>query len=347
MTTSHRWQFDAYNTPAEALAWCPQALAEPGPGQVLLKILAVGMNRSEFNYVQGNYAPARAFPSGIGQEAVGEILAIGPAAVDGPQPHAKTPLTVGSRVALLPGRVDMCEMGTYSDVGLFDQAALAPVPDTYTDAEAAGLWMGVLTMAGALELAGITPQSAKGKTVLITAASSSMGVIGLKLAKTWGATTIASSRSAAKAEQLAAFCDHTIVADDSDSLIAGVADVTDKAGFDAALDPVGQAFYPGLIQGAATGASIISYEMITGREPILPIPLMMMKDLTLRGYTIFRPYRVPGLLTQIIDWGMAYADQIKPIVAGTRSLSEAPKALEELGRCEHLGKLVLTSNSTN
>tara|TARA_R110002049_G_scaffold27672_2_gene95144 strand:+ start:122 stop:1153 length:1032 start_codon:yes stop_codon:yes gene_type:complete len=341
MTTSHRWQFDTYNQPVEALSWRPHELGDPGPGQVLLKILAVGMNRSEFNYVQGKYAPARTFPSGIGQEAVGEILAIGPASADGPLPHGTTPLTVGSRVALLPGRVDMCDMGTYRDVGIFDQAALAPVPDIYTDAEAAGLWMGVLTMAGALELAGITPDSAEGKTVLITAASSSMGVIALKLARTWGATTIASSRSAAKAEQLTALSDHAIVAGDSGALATEIAMVTDNSGFDVALDPVGQAFYPGLIDAAAVGAQIISYEMITGREPVLPIAQMMMKDLSFRGYTLFRLYRIPGLLTQIIDWGMTYAEQIKPVIAGTQSLSDAPQVLAELGRCDHLGKLVL------
>ncbi len=341
MTTSQRWQFDAYNTPTEALSWRPQELAEPGPGQLLLKILAVGMNRSEFNYVQGRYAPAREFPSGLGQEAVGEILAIGPGRQDGPQPYHGTPLRVGSRVALLPGRVDMCAMGTYRDIGLYDQAALAPVPESYSNIEAAGLWMGVLTMAGALELAGITPASAAGRTVLITAASSSMGVIGLKLAKAWGATTIATSRSAAKVGQLAALCDHAIVAGDSESLHTGIANATGNRGFDAALDPVGQAFYPGLIQGAATGAHIVSYEMISGREPVLPIPVVMMKDLVIGGYTVFRPYRIPGLLTQILDWGMAYADQARPIVAGTRALGEAPAALDELGRCEHLGKLVL------
>jgi NADPH2:quinone reductase len=341
MSNSHCWQFDAYNTPSAALQWRSSEVAGPGVGQVLLKIRAIGMNRSEFNYVQGRYAPARMFPSCIGQEAVGEILAIGPHNDDGPQPYSKTPLKVGDRVALLPGRVDMCGMGTYRDIGLYDQSALVPVPDSYTDAEGAGLWMAVLTMAGALELAGITPASAKLKTVLITAASSSMGVVALKLAKAWGAKTIATTRSAAKAEQLKQFCDHVIVANDSDSLSAGIANATDKRGFDAALDPVGQAFYPGLIQGAAIGAHIVSYEMLSGREPIVPIAQMMIKDLTLRGYTIFRPYRLPGLLNQIIDWGMHDAHVIKPIVAKTFSLSDAPNALEELGRSEHIGKIVL------
>lgn len=341
MNHSHCWQFDAYNTPGAALQWRSQDLPGPGVGQVLLKIRAIGMNRSEFNYVQGRYAPARTFPSCLGQEAIGEILAIGPHNDDGPQTYAKTPLTVGSRVALLPGRLDMCGMGTYRDIGLYDQSALVPVPDYYTDAEGAALWMAVLTMAGALERAGVTPASAKLKTVVITAASSSMGIVALKLAKAWGAKTIATTRSAAKAEQLAALCDHAIVASDSDSLIAGIANVTDKRGFDAALDPVGQAFFPGLIQSAAIGAHIVSYEMLTGREPVLPIAQMMIKDITIRGYTIFRPYRIPGLLNQIIDWGMHEAHVIKPVIAGTYALSDAPAALEELGRSEHIGKLVL------
>jgi NADPH2:quinone reductase len=338
---SHCWQFDAYDLPGKTLQWRQQELSEPGAGQVLVKIRAIGMNRSEFNYVQGRYAPARAFPSCIGQEAIGEIIAIGPRTSEGVPVYEKAPLTVGSRVGLLPGRIDMCGMGTYRDIGLYDQSALVPVPEKYSDAEGAGLWMAVLTMAGALELAGITPATAKGKTVLITAASSSMGVVALKLARTWGAKTIATTRSAAKAEQLKTFCDHAVVAGDSDSLTAAVGNVTDKRGFDAALDPVGQAFYPGLIQSAAVGARIVSYEMLTGREPVMPIAQVMIKDLSLQGYTIFRPYRIPGLLTQILDWGLQYADQITPIVAGTHSLNDAPQVLEELGRSEHIGKLVL------
>ena len=62
-----------------------QDLPDPGPGQALVKIRAVGLNRSELNYTLGRYVPAREFPSGIGQEAVGEIIALGPPAEDGPK----------------------------------------------------------------------------------------------------------------------------------------------------------------------------------------------------------------------------------------------------------------------
>ncbi len=104
------WQFDAYGDPGTAMQSREQELAEPGPGQALIKMTAVGMNRSEFNYVNGNYVPAREFPSAIGQELVGEIIALGATQESSPKPHSKTPLAVGARVAVVPGRIDMCSM---------------------------------------------------------------------------------------------------------------------------------------------------------------------------------------------------------------------------------------------
>ena len=341
-TRSLCWQFDAYGPAGKALVRREQRLPAPGPGQALVRLHAIGMNRSEFNYVRGRYLPAREFPSGLGQEAVGEIVALGPPPpADAIQPWRASTLSVGARVALLPGRVDMCTMGAYRDVGVYDQAALLPVPEDYSNAEGAGLWMGVLTMAGAMELAGITPRTAPGRRVLFTAAGSGMGVIALKLARAWGATTLATSRSEARVQKLAELADHACVATDSKSLAAGVARVTGGAGFDAALDPVGEAFYPGLIESAAPGASIVSYEMITGGEPVLPIARLMINDLSLRGFTIWRPLRNPALLDAVLRWGLEYASVIRPIIAGTRSLADAPAALEELGRSEHFGKLVL------
>lgn len=341
MTPSHAWQFDAYASPGSALVWREQALAAPAAGQALVRLRAIGMNRSEFNYVQGRYMPARSFPSCIGQEAVGEIVALGEPRAGSTGGASGALLEVGARVALLPGRVDICGMGVYRDIGVYDQAALVPVPEDYSDAEGAGLWMGVLTMGGALELAGITPETAQGKRVLVTAASSSMGVAALKLARAWGAMTIATSRSAEKVAQLEELADHAFVATDSENLAAGVAAATQDKGFDAALDPVGAAFFPGMVQAAAIGASIVSYELITGQDTPLPIAKVMIKDLTLRGYTIFRPLRDPALLDRVLGWGIKYAADIRPIIAGSRPLAEAPQALEDMGRAEHFGKLVL------
>lgn len=335
------FQFPEYGSPSAVLQLAEQELAEPGPGQALVRIRVVGMNRSELRYTQGFYVPAREFPSCIGQEAVGEIVALGPPADGGPQADAATPLTVGARVALLPGRVDICGMGAYREVGLYDQAALAPVPDSFSDAEGAAYWMGILTMGGCLEQAGINPDNAAGKKVLITAATSSMGIVALKLARAWGAETIATSRSAAKAKDLEGIADHVVVCADSDALIHGVTAATGEASIDVALDPVGADFYPGLVAVAANGGKIVSYELITGADATLSIPTMMIKDVTIHGFVIFRVYRIPGLLDKLIQQGLEYADQVRPIVSKTIPWEQAPAALEELGEAKHIGKLVL------
>lgn len=333
---THSWQFKAYGLPEDMLQWTSQTLPEPGPGQALVKIKAVGMNRSEFNYVQGRYMPAREFPSNLGQEAVGEVIAVGPPNPDQP---AIIPLSPGTRVGLLPGRIDLCGMGSYRDIGLYDQQALAPIPEAYSDAEGAALWMAMLTMGGALELAGITPDTAAGKRILLTAASSGMGTFALKLARLWGATTIATSRNDDNLDVLNELADHVVICSDSATLSAGV--MAACGGFDAALDPVGEAFYPGMLEAAAVGAHIVSYERITGGEPVVPITTLMLKDLNLQGYTIYRPYRIPGLLNWLIEVAMNNADALRPIIHSCHPLSKAVSALNDLGNASHLGKMIL------
>ncbi|TDJ47903.1 MAG: hypothetical protein E2O52_02055 [Gammaproteobacteria bacterium] len=335
------FQFAEYGQPTDVLHLAEQELPEPGPGQALVKIKVVGLNRSELNYALGRYVPAREFPSCIGQEAVGEIVALGPEAQEGPRANEATPLTVGARVALLPGRVDICGMGAYREAGLYDQSALAPVPDDFSDAEGAAYWMGILTMGGCLEQAGLNPDNTRGKKVLVTAATSSMGIIALKLAKAWGAETFATSRSAEKAKELEAVADHVIVCGDSESLIAGVNAATDSQGVDVALDPVGADFYEGLVAVTANGGDIVSYELITGPVAKVSLPTLMINDLSIHGFTIFRVHKNPALLDTLIRQGMEYSEQVRPIVSRTFPWEQAPAALAELEAARHVGKLVL------
>lgn len=228
---------------------------------------------------------------------------------------------------------------------MYDQAALAPVPDDFSDAEGAAYWMGILTMGGCLEMVGLTPDNTRGKKVLITAATSSMGIVALKLARAWGAETFATSRSADKAKALEAVADHVIVCTDSDSLIAGVNAAADGQaighGIDVALDPLGADYYAGLVAVTANGGDIVSYEMITGPVASVPIATLMINDLSIHGFTIFRVYKNPGLLDTLIRWGMEYAGQVRPIVSKTFPLIDAPAALAEMVTAQHVGKLVL------
>jgi len=338
---SKSWQFDAHGAPGEVLCWREQELPEPGPGQAWVKINAIGINLADLNFVLGQHFPADKFPSCLGGEAVGEIVALGPPADSGPEPVKRLNLEMGTRVATLSGRSNRVAMGVYRDIGLYDQAGLAPVPESYTDEEGAALWTAVITMGGAMEMGGLTADTGAGKRVLVTAGGSGMGGLALKLARHWGATTIATTRKAEKADGLGKLADHVIVCSDSAGLVEGVQQATNGQGADLVLDPVGASFYPGLLAAVARGGNIVSYECITGTQANISIMEMMMKDVSFHGYTTFRPFKNPAMLNRLIEIGLNNAQALRPDVSRTFDLSESPQALEAIGRSEHIGKMVI------
>jgi NADPH2:quinone reductase len=342
---SHSWQFDSYGTPSEVLTWREQDLPEPGPGQALVEIDAIGINRSDLNLVLGQYFPTGDFPSCLGGEAVGRIVALGQPIEVGLDPVNRLNLEIGARVATLSGRVDRVGMGVYRDVGLYDQASLAPVPESYSDEEGAALWTALITMGGAMEMGGFTAATAAGKKILITAGGSGIGALALKLARHWGATTIATTRNEGKADELSKLADHVVVCGDSDSLQEGVNEATNGHGADLVLDPVGAAFYPGLMGAVARGGAIVSYECITGSDARISIIDMMMKNASLHGFTIFHVVNNPEVLTRMIDIGLNNAQALRPVISEIFDLSDLPAALEALGRSEHVGKMVIKTGS--
>jgi NADPH:quinone reductase-like Zn-dependent oxidoreductase len=338
---SNSWQFDAHGAPGEVLSWREQELPEPGPGQAWVKINAIGINLADLNYVLGQHFPAGKFPSRLGGEAVGEIIALGPPGKSEFEPVNHLKLQVGARVGTLSGRIDRIAMGVYRDIGLYDQGSLAPVPDSYSDEEAAALWIAMITMGGAMEMGGFTAATGAGKHVLVTAGGSGMGGLALKLARHWGAKTIATTRKADKADRLGKLADHVIVCSDSASLVEGVQQATDGQGVDLVLDPVGASFYPGLLAAVARGGDIVSYECITGTQANISIMEMMMKDVSFHGFTTFRPFNNPALLNRLIEIGLENAQALRPSVYKTFDLSASPEALAAIGRSEHIGKMVI------
>lgn len=272
---------------------------------------------------------------------MGEIVSLGPPATAGLPAVSRLKLEIGARVGTLSARVNGVAMGVYRNIGLYEQASLAPVPDKFTNEEGAAFWTALLTMGGAMEMAGFTAATTAGKRVLITAGGGGMGTLALKLAKHWGATTLATTRQADKAAGLGKLADHVIVCADADSLAAGVKQATDGHGADLILDPVGSDFYPGLLAAAARSADIVSYECISGSQANISIMEMMMKDVSVHGFTIFRVANNPMLLNQLVEMGMDSAAALRPEIYKSFGLAAVPAALEYLGRSEHLGKIVI------
>src|SRR6202012_5727168 len=120
----------------------------------------------------------------LGYEAAGVVEAVG----DG-----VTTVKVGDRVATLPG-LSMEDYGTYADAVLYPASELIPLPDAMSLEDAAASWMQYLTAYALVDVADVQP----GDAVVITAASSSVGLAAIQIANLLGATPIAVTRGAGK-----------------------------------------------------------------------------------------------------------------------------------------------------
>src|SRR5271157_3915581 len=156
-------------------------LRPPGEGEVKLRVQAVGLNRAELMYMQGFYFEKPELPSQIGYEAAGVVEAVGPG-VDSSW--------IGKQVATVPG-FSMSKNGVLGEEAIVPTSSLAEYPAKLSPAEAAAIWMQYLTAYGALVTFGSVK---RGDFVLITAASSSVGLAAIQIVNAEGAIPIATTR---------------------------------------------------------------------------------------------------------------------------------------------------------
>ena len=335
------WSFDRVGGP-EVLELGPSELGAPQPGEVLLRIRAIGLNRSDLLYMAGRYLTKPEGHSFLGQEGVGELIAYGGGAS---VPSASPGFTpgVGDRVALLAGRVDYKNMGSYRSHGVYPAIALVPIPENFSDAEGAAFWVGALTMVGAAHTVGLGPGQGAGRNVVVTAASSAMGIAALQIIRARGARGIAVTTSPSKAEALQKFADEVVVAARPEDIAPGIKKVTSEKGFDIAFDPVGHANVAPLFEGAATEAHILHYGLMAGADSQMNLVALMRKDIDIHGYTIYRNLRHPERLKAVIDDAMALgrSGALRPIVSKEFAFTEAREALAAMASNQHIGKLVV------
>jgi NADPH:quinone reductase-like Zn-dependent oxidoreductase len=115
-----------------------------------------------------------------------------------------------------------------------------------------------------------------------------------------------------------------------------------ERGIDVIIDPIGGDMIASGLEALGSGDQLVSYEAVSGHTGSYDIMDLMAKDLSLHGYTFFRPLRHAGLFDRLVEIGMAYADQVAPVLAGDFSFDEAPRAIQALARSEHVGKITVT-----
>jgi len=315
---------------ADVLQIEDQPLREPEAGEVRIKVAAIGLNRAEVMFRRGQYLEQPQFPSRLGYEVSGVVDALGPG-VEG--------LNVGDRVSTIPA-FSMVQYGVYGESAIVPAHAVAAYPENLSAAEGTSIWMQYMTAYGALVDYGKLKQ---GDVVLITAASSSVGLAAIQIVNAAKATAIATTRGASKKQALLdAGADHVIVTDDED-LARRVMAITDGNGANLAFDPVAGPTLTALAQAAARGGTIFVYGALAPAPTPYPLMEALGKGLSIQGYTLFEITGDSARMArakQYVYEGLAAGD-LKPIVARTFPLDDIVEAHRYMESNQQIGKIVV------
>lgn len=328
---------------------------QPGPGEVLIRVAAAGINNTDINTRIGWYSKAVGadtnaggatgfdsvndddaswsgkpleFPRIQGADACGHIAAVG---------EGGDPARIGQRVLvrnMLRTYVDYrpyeCwTFGSECDGG-FAQFAVAPARETHavncdwSDAELASIPCAYSTAENMLHRVGLGAE-----TVLISGASGGVGSAAVQLAKRRGATVIALS-SAAKADEVLALGADRVI-DRNANLVKELG----EGSIDVVVDLVAGEQWPSFLDVLRRGGRYATAGAIAGPISEIDVRTLYLKDLTLMGCT-FQEDEVFANLISYIEAG-----EIRPLVAATYPLDGIAAAQEDFLSKKHAGKLVL------
>jgi NADPH:quinone reductase-like Zn-dependent oxidoreductase len=303
----------------------------PGRGEVQISVKALGLNRAESMFRSGQYLEDPKFPARLGYEAAGTVAAVGPD-VRGFQ--------VGDSVSTIPA-FSLNQYGLYGELANAPARAVVHHPASLSWEEAAAVWMQYLTAYGALiDIAGLT----EGDTLVIPAASSSVGLAAIQIAKKVGATPVALTRGSSKRLALLdAGAAHVIATEERD-LVEEILGLTGGKGARVVFDPVGGPTLEKLVKATAKLGIVFIYGALSTEPTPLPLFDVLGRWITIRGYVMMEITGDPARLErakQFINEGLAEG-KLKPLIAKTFPLEEIVEAHRYLESNQQIGKVVVT-----
>jgi NADPH:quinone reductase-like Zn-dependent oxidoreductase len=306
-------------------------VGDPGPGEVLIRVDAIGVNRAEALFRSGHYIqPVKEFPARLGTEAAGVVEAVGPD-VRG--------LEIGRPISVVPA-FSMNDYGVYAERAIVPAAAVLHRPDFLDEVSGAAVWMPYVTAYGALvEVGGMRA----GDTVVLTAASSGVGLAAIQTARRVGAVPIATTRTRAKAERLREAGAAEVIVTDEEDVVERVGDLTGGRGAEFVFDAIAGPGVVGLSKVVAPGGTLFIYGALSGQ--VTPYPAMeTMPALNMRTYSMHetttdgrRLRRAEAFVTSGLRTGA-----FTPVVDRVFGLDEIVDAHRYLEAGAQVGKIVIT-----
>lgn len=317
---------------AHVLEILDEEVPPPPPGEVRIRVKAFGLNRAEILFRQGLYFEQAALPARLGYEACGVVESLGEGV------HGLAP---GDTVSLIP-LPSLTRWGTWGEVVNLPADYLVRYDRAIDPLHSAAAWMACATAQGALvDLAKMTA----GDAVVVGAASSSVGLTAIAMARRAGAVPIALTRTAEKRDRLLeAGASHVVVSDEED-VADRIRDITGGEGARIAFDPVGGPLLIDIMRGLRRRGMAVMYGRLDPRETPLPLLSLIGGGLSLHGF-VFSDYVADAdkrrELADMVLPGLADGT-LEPVIDSVYPLSQIAQANQRVESGEQFGKIVVTT----
>ncbi|NEA32044.1 zinc-dependent alcohol dehydrogenase family protein [Streptomyces sp. SID13031] len=307
---------------------------DPGPGEVLLRIDAIGLNRADVLFRSGQYIePVKQFPAGLGSEAAGVIEALGPGV---------TAFTVGQPVSVIPN-FSQNDYPQYAERALAPVTALVPRPEPVDAVAGAAVWMPYLTAYGAMVEIG---RGRAGDVVAINAASSSVGLAAIHTTNRLGATPIAITRTRAKRQRLLDEGAAEVIVSTEEDVAGRILSLTSGRGAEYVFDAVAGPGVVELARAVAADGTHFLWGAASGQPTPYPGFELGMPALNLRTYSVQEISRNPERLRRAIAFVSSglRTGAFRPTVDRVFDLEDIIQAHEHLESNTHFGKIVVATS---
>ncbi|WBU30788.1 NAD(P)H-quinone oxidoreductase [Rhodopseudomonas palustris] len=301
---------------------------KPGPGEILVKVAAAGVNRPDVAQRSGSYPPPPGASDLPGLEIAGEVVALG----DGASRHK-----LGDKVmSLVAG-------GGYAEYCIAQDAQAMKVPAAYSTIEAGATPETLMTVwHNVFERGGLQ----SGETLLVHGGSSGIGTMAIQLAVALGSKVITTVGSQDKADACLKLGASRAINYKTEDFVAAVKEATGGKGVEVILDMVGGDYIERNYDAAAMDGRIVQIAFLGGAKANVNFVKLMTKRLHHTGSTL-RPRSnadkaamVAAIEAKVLP--LLEQGRIKPLIDGTFALRDAADAHRRMETSQHIGKIVLT-----
>lgn len=323
--------------PPDVLKLTERPDPRPGSGEVVIDVVAAGVNRPDLMQREGRYPPPKGVTDIPGLEIAGRISVLGPDDEQGPPQSASGRVwKIGDEVCALVAGGGYAERCTAPGVQCLPAprglalAEAAAIPETYFT-----VWTNVFERG----------RLAAGEWLLVHGGTSGIGTTAVQLATARGARVLATVGSEDKRRAVESLGAVRGINYRTEDFVAVVQDVTGGRGVDVILDIVGGDYTPRNLDCLARDGRLVQIGMMGGAETTIRLQRILLKRLTITGSTLrARTPAEKGAIAAALErevWPLIESGRVRPVVHATVPLVDAAEAHRRLESGEVIGKVVL------